>query len=80
MIIVFHQALSICFWRIFRSDIVKSTGSFVGNVFYGGVYLYFTNTGSRFVDIGTKTGTDGYSLKYKSQLTIREHSYTLRNW
>ena len=36
----------------------------------------FTNTGSRFVDIGTKTGTDGYSLKYKSQVTIREHSYT----
>ena len=38
--------------------------------------LVFTNTGSRFVDIGTKTGADGYSLKYKSQVTIREHSYT----
>ena len=58
------------------SDIVKSTGSFVGNVFYEHGLLVFTNTGSRFVDIGTKTGTDGYSLKYKSQVTIREHSYT----
>ena len=38
--------------------------------------LVFTNTGSRFVNIGTGTGTDGYSLKYKSQVTIREHSYT----
>ena len=36
----------------------------------------FTNTGSRFVNIGTGTGTDGYSLKYKAQVTIREHSYT----
>jgi len=58
------------------SDIVKSTGSFVGNVFYEHGLLVFTNTGSRFVNIGTGTGTDGYSLKYKSQVTIREHSYT----
>jgi len=58
------------------SAITKSTGSFVGNVFYEQGVLVFTNTGSRFVDIGTKTGTDGYSLKYKSQITIREHSYT----
>ena len=59
-----------------NSDITQSTGSFVGNVFYEQGVLVFTNTGSRFVDIGTKTGTDGYSLKYKSQITIREHSYT----
>ena len=58
------------------SDFVKSTGSFVGNVFYEHGLLVFTNTGSRFVDIGTKTGTDGYSLSYKAQTTIREHSYT----
>ena len=56
--------------------ITQSTGSFVGNVFYEHGLLVFTNTGSRFIDIGTKTGTDGYSLKYKSQVTIREHSYT----
>ncbi len=58
------------------SDIVKSTGSFVGNVFYEHGVLVFTNTGSRFVNIGTGTGTDGYSLRYKAQVTIREHSYT----
>jgi len=58
------------------SDIVKSTGSFVGNIFYEQGLLVFTNTGSKYVDIGTKTGTDGYSLSYKAQTTIREHSYT----
>ena len=58
------------------TDIVKSTGSFVANVFYEKGVLVFTNTGSRFVNIGTGTGTDGYSLKYKAQVTIREHSYT----
>ena len=61
----------------FSNDfITQSTGSFVGNIFYEQGLLVFTNTGSRFIDIGTKTGTDGYSLKYKSQVTIREHSYT----
>ena len=58
------------------SEIVKSTGSFVGNIFYEHGMLVFTNTGSRFKDIGTGTGTDGYSLRYKAQTTIREHSYT----
>ena len=38
--------------------------------------MIFTNTGSKFVDVGTGLGTDGYSLKYKAQTTIREHSYT----
>ena len=59
-----------------NSNFVKSTGSFVGNIFYEQGVLVFTNTGSRFVNIGTGTGTDGFSLKYKSQITIREHSYT----
>ena len=58
------------------SYLIYSTGSFVGNVFYEHGTLVFTNTGSKYIDIGTKTGTDGYSLKYKSQVTIREHSYT----
>ena len=58
------------------SDIMKSTGSFAGNVFYEHGLLVFTNTGSKFVDTGTGTGTDGYSLEYKAQTTIREHSYT----
>ena len=57
-------------------DVVKSTGGFVGNIFYEQGLLVFTNTGSKYVDIGTKTGTDGYSLSYKAQTTIREHSYT----
>ena len=52
------------------------TGSFVGNVFYEHGLLVFTNTGSRYNGIGTGTGTDGYSLKYKAQVTIREYEYT----
>ena len=58
------------------SYITQSTGSFAGNVFYEHGLFIFTNTGSRFVDIGTGTGTDGYSLVYKAQTTIREHAYT----
>ena len=58
------------------ADIMKSTGSFAGNIFYEQGLLVFTNTGSRYVDIGTGLSTDGYNLKYKSQVTIREHSYT----
>lgn len=58
------------------SDITKSTGSFAGNIFYEHGLLIFTNTGSRYVDIGTGKGTDGFSLRYKSQITTYEHSYT----
>ena len=57
-------------------DVIQSTGSFAGNVFYEQGVLIFTNTGSKFVDVGTGLGTDGYNLEYKSQVTIREHSYT----
>ena len=54
----------------------NSTGSFAGNIFYEQGVLVFTNTGSRFVDVGTGLGTDGYNLTYKAQVTLREHSYT----
>ena len=76
MIMLFHQVLLNLQLVDFDSDFAKSTGSFVGNIFYEHGLLVFTNTGSRFVNIGTGTGNDGYSLKYKSQVTIREHSYT----
>ena len=52
------------------------TESFAGNVFYEEGVLVITNTGSKFVDVGTKVGTDGYSLKYKAQVTLNEYSYT----
>jgi len=58
------------------TDITKSTGSFVGNVFYEHGVLAVTNTGSRYVDIGSSTGTDGFSLKYNAQVTINEYEYT----
>ncbi|OUW62894.1 MAG: hypothetical protein CBD58_00990 [bacterium TMED198] len=53
----------------------SETGSFVGNAFYEHGLLVFTNTGSRYNGIGTGTGTDGYSLKYKAQVTINEYEY-----
>ncbi len=58
------------------ADITKSTGSFVGNAFYEHGVLAVTNTGSRYVDIGSSTGTDGFRLKYKAQVTINEYEYT----
>ena len=70
-------ALSASFASFFTSSFTNSeTGSFVGNVFYEYGLLVFTNTGSKYNGIGTGTGTDGYSLKYKAQTTIREHAYT----
>jgi hypothetical protein len=59
---------------------IDKTGSFVGNVFYDEGVLVFTNTGSaetsQYNAIGTGSAANGYELKYKSQITIREHSYT----
>jgi len=56
--------------------ITQSTASFVGNIYYEQGLLVFTNTGSNYLNIGTGLSADGYSLEYKSQVTIREHSYT----
>ena len=70
-------ARSSSFASFFNSNFTNTeTSSFAGNVFYEHGLLVFTSTGSRYGDIGTGTGTDGYSLKYKAQTTIREHSYT----
>jgi|TARA_R110001592_G_scaffold135133_1_gene351107 hypothetical protein len=58
---------------------VDKTGSFVGNAFYEQGVLVFTNTGSadtsQYNAIGTGSAANGYSLTYKSQVTIKEHSY-----
>lgn len=54
----------------------SETGSFVGNAFYEHGVLAITSTGSRYLFAGTGTGTDGYSLKYKAQVTLTEHEYT----
>ena len=56
-------------------DIIRSTASFAGNVFYEQGVFIFTNTGSKFIDVGTGKGTDGFSLEYKAQVTINEYSY-----
>ena len=56
--------------------LLDKTGSFAGNIFYEEGVLVITNTGSKFVDVGTKVGTDGYSLEYKAQVTLNEYSYT----
>jgi|TARA_R100000030_G_scaffold100978_1_gene95581 hypothetical protein len=54
---------------------VDGTGSFVGNIFYDQGVMVFSNTGSKYVDIGTGEQTDGFDLEFKSQVTIREHTY-----
>ena len=58
-----------------NSQFAKSTGSFAGNVFYEQGILVFTNTGSKFIDVGTGKGSDGFSLTYKAQVTLNEYSY-----
>ena len=57
-------------------EITNTTGSVVGNVFYEQGIVVITDTGSRYIDIGTGTGADGYSLKYKATQTLYEHEYT----
>jgi|TARA_B100000424_G_scaffold224018_1_gene183744 hypothetical protein len=57
------------------SDIAKSTASFAGNVFYEEGVIVITNTGSKFIDVGTGEGSDGFDLEYKAQVTLNEYSY-----
>ena len=56
-------------------DMEKATGSFAGNVFYDQGIMVITNTGSKFIDVGQGTDTDGFILNYKAQVTLNEYSY-----
>ena len=58
------------------TQITDTTGSVVGNVFYEHGIIVMTDTGSKYIDVGQKEGTDGFSLRYKAQQTIREYEYT----
>ena len=47
------------------------SGSVVGNVFYNDGLIVITDTGS-YATVGTKTGTDGFTLKFNATQTIYE--------
>jgi hypothetical protein len=50
------------------------SGSLVGNVFYNDGIIVITDTGS-YTDVATKTGADGFTLKFNSTQTIYEREY-----
>ena len=50
------------------------SGSLVGNVFYNDGIIVITDTGS-YSEVGTKTGADGFTLKFNSTQTIYEREY-----
>jgi len=58
-----------------HTKLTETTGSVVGNVFYDHGVVVVTDTGSRYIDVGQKRVSDGYSLKYKAQETITEYNY-----
>ena len=67
---------SIAFGKFDFNEITATTGSVIGNVFYDHGVIVMTDTGSKYVDVGQKEGSDGFSLEYKAQATITEHEYT----
>ena len=50
------------------------SGSVVGNIFYNDGIIVITDTGS-YSEVGTKTGADGFTLKFNSTQTIYEREY-----
>jgi hypothetical protein len=50
------------------------SGSVVGNVFYNDGLIVITDTGS-YATVGTKTGTDGFTLRFNATQTIYEREY-----
>ena len=52
----------------------KMSGSVIGNVFYNDGVIVITETGS-YATVGTKTGTDGFTLKFNATQTIYEREY-----
>ena len=50
------------------------SGSVIGNVFYNDGLIVITDTGS-YTTVGTKTGTDGFTLQFNATQTIYEREY-----
>ena len=57
-----------------RTPDARESGSVVGNIFYNDGIIVMTDTGS-YTTVGTKTGADGFTLKFNSTQTIYEREY-----
>ena len=57
-----------------RTPNAKMSGSVIGNVFYNDGLIVITDTGS-YTTVGTKTGTDGFTLQFNATQTIYEREY-----
>jgi hypothetical protein len=53
----------------------EGSGSVLGNAFYQHGFVTVTNTGSMYSGVGIGTGSDGFSMQFKSTVTIYEHEY-----
>ncbi len=67
---------SLAFGKFDFREITATTGSVIGNVFYDHGVIVMTDTGSKYIDVGQKEGSDGFSLRYKAQVTLNEYEYT----
>ena len=57
-----------------RTPNTNMSGSVIGNVFYNDGLIVITDTGS-YTTVGTKTGTDGFTLQFNATQTIYEREY-----
>ncbi len=57
-----------------REPDASNNGALVGNVFYNDGVIVITDTGS-YADVATKSGSDGFSVKFNSTQTIYEREY-----
>ena len=60
-----------------RAPDANNSGSLVGNVFYNDGIVVVTDTGS-YSDVGTKNGSDGFTLTFDSTQTIYEREYVCK--
>ena len=57
-----------------REPDASNNGALVGNIFYNDGLLVITDTGS-YSDVATKSGSDGFSVRFDSTQTIHEREY-----
>ena len=60
-----------------RAPDANNSGSLVGNIFYNDGIIVVTDTGS-YSDVGSKKGTDGFTLVFDSTQTIYEREYVCK--
>lgn len=71
----FAHSSSFAAGTLTTTEDAEGSGSCIGNIFYEHGIVAITNTGSQYIDVGTKDGGNGWEIEFQATKTSHEYSY-----